>query len=84
MRNFLHILCGFAIMLAIGILAKFSTYTTEGRLIGVPLLSVFFGLFIGFAWELYRWKIGRSYIDINDIFRTAIGALIGGVIACLV
>ena len=84
MRNALHIICGCAIMFVIGVLSKFSTYTIEGKIIGVPLLSAFIGLFIGFLWELYRWKIGRSYIDINDIIRTAIGSLIGGGLAVLV
>ena len=83
MRNSLHVLLGILIMFSIGFITDFSNYTTEGKYIGVPLLSIFLGLFVGFCWELYHWvKIG-AYMDSNDIIRTAIGFLIGGMLATL-
>ena len=83
MRNSLHVLLGILIMFTIGFITDFSNYTTEGKYIGVPLLSLFLGLFVGFCWELYHWvKIG-AYMDSNDIIRTEIGFLIGGMLATL-
>jgi hypothetical protein len=83
MRNSLHVLLGILIMFTIGFITDFNNYTTEGKYIGVPLLSIFLGLFVGFCWELYHWvKIG-AYMDSNDIIRTAIGFLIGGMLATL-
>jgi hypothetical protein len=82
-RDALHVILGILIMFTIGYLTHFSNYTTEGKYIGVPLLSIFLGLFVGFCWELYHWvKIG-AYMDSNDIIRTAIGFLIGGMLATL-
>jgi hypothetical protein len=81
MRNSLHVILGILIMFTIGFITDFSNYTTEGKYIGVPLLSIFLGLFVGFCWELYHWvKIG-AYMDSNDIIRTAIGFLIGVMLA---
>jgi hypothetical protein len=82
-RDALHVLLGILIMFTIGFITDFNNYTTEGKYIGVPLLSIFLGLFVGFCWELYHWvKIG-AYMDSNDIIRTAIGFLIGGMLATL-
>jgi hypothetical protein len=82
-RNALHVILGILIMFTIGFITDFSNYTTEGKYIGVPLVSLFLGLFVGFSWELYHWvKIG-AYMDKNDIIRTAIGFLIGGLLATL-
>lgn len=82
-RDALHVILGILIMFSIGFITDFNNYTTEGKYIGVPLLSIFLGLFVGFCWELYHWvKIG-AYMDSNDIIRTAIGFLIGGMLATL-
>jgi hypothetical protein len=82
-RDALHVILGILIMFTIGFITDFNNYTTEGKYIGVPLLSIFLGLFVGFCWELYHWvKIG-AYMDSNDIIRTAIGFLIGGMLATL-
>jgi hypothetical protein len=82
-RDALHVILGILIMFTIGFTTDFNNYTTEGKYIGVPLLSIFLGLFVGFCWELYHWvKIG-AYMDSNDIIRTAIGFLIGGMLATL-
>ena len=84
MRNSLHVILGIFIMFTIGFLTKFSTYSTEGKYIGVPLLSIFLGAFAGLIWEAYwNYKIKQSQIDLNDIIRTATGFLIGGLIATL-
>jgi hypothetical protein len=70
-------------MFTIGFITDFDNYTTEGKYIGVPLVSLFLGLFVGFSWELYHWVKTGAYIDKNDIIRTAIGFLIGGLLATL-
>ena len=83
MRNALHVIIGAVIMFAIGWITDFNEYTTQGKYIGVPLLSLFLGTVIGFVWELCQWIKYGAYMDRNDIIRTAIGFLIGGLIATL-
>ena len=83
MRNSLHVLLGILIMFTIGFITDFNNYTTEGKYIGVPLVSIFLGLFVGFCWELYHWDRTGAYMDKNDIIRTAIGFLIGGLLATI-
>ena len=70
-------------MFTIGYLTDFSNYTTDGKYVGVPLLSLILGIFVGFNWELYHWVKTGAYIDKNDIIRTAIGFLIGGLLATI-
>jgi hypothetical protein len=82
-RDSLHVILGAVIMFTIGFITDFDNYTTEGKYIGVPLLSIFLGTFIGFSWELYHWVKTGAYMDSNDIIRTAIGFLIGGLLATL-
>jgi hypothetical protein len=82
-RDLLHVLLGILIMFTIGWITDFGNYTTEGKYIGVPLVSLFLGTFIGFCWELYHWVKTGAYMDKNDIIRTAIGFLIGGLLATL-
>jgi hypothetical protein len=82
-RDLLHVILGILIMFTIGFTTDFSNYTTEGKYIGVPLVSLFLGTFIGFGWELYHWVKTGAYMDKNDIIRTAIGFLIGGLLATL-
>ena len=83
MRNALHVILGILIMFTIGFITDFDNYTTEGKYIGVPLLSLILGIFVGFNWELYHWVKTGAYIDKNDIIRTATGFLIGGLLATL-
>ena len=83
MRNALHVILGILIMFTIGWLTDFSEYTTDGKYVGVPLLSLILGIFVGFNWELYWFAKNKSVVDKNDIIRTAIGFLIGGLLATL-
>ena len=83
MRNALHVLLGILIMFTIGYLTDFSNYTTDGKYIGVPLLSLILGIFVGFNWELYHWVKMGAAMDKNDIIRTTIGFLIGGLLATI-
>jgi hypothetical protein len=83
MRNALHVILGILIMFTIGWITGFDNYTTEDKYIGVPLLSLILGIFVGFNWELYHWVKTGAYMDKNDIIRTAIGFLIGGLLATL-
>jgi hypothetical protein len=81
MRNFLHYLAGFTMMFIIGWLTGFSTYTTSSKIIGVPLLSFTLGLVVGFLWELYQIASKQTIkIGWDDVFRTIVGSLIGGVL----
>jgi hypothetical protein len=83
-KDALHVILGILIMFTIGFITDFDNYTTEGKYIGVPLVSLFLGLFIGFSWELYHWVQKGAYMDKNDIIRTAIGFLIGGLLATFI
>lgn len=81
MRNFYHIFIGFTVMYIIGSLTNFSTVTTQGKIIGVPIASLVIGLVGGFIWE---WIQGiKINLDLNkkDILRSAIGTILGGVIS---
>lgn len=82
-KDLLHYVVGAVLMYLIGVATHFSTYTTEGKYIGVPLLSLFLGAFVGFGWELYHWIKSGAYMDEKDILRTMTGFLIGGMLATL-
>ena len=82
MRNFYHIFVGFTIMYMIGCLTGFATYTLQGKIIGVPLLSAFLGLVFGFVWEWLQIYFTITYKDdLKDVLRTAIGFFIGGIVS---
>ena len=71
-------------MYAIGILTGFQTYTLESKIIGVPLVSIIVSGVIGFFWEVKQaWKKPKNF-DRNDIIRTAIGGLLGGIFSLFV
>lgn len=82
-KDLLHYIIGAVLMYLIGVATNFNTYTIEGKYIGVPLLSLFLGAFVGFCWELYHWTKSGAYIDEKDILRTMTGFLIGGMLATL-
>lgn len=78
MRDALHIAIGFNIMYLIGSLTNFAEFTTYSKIVGVPLISLIVGGFIGFAWEWLQSYLMKSFFDFNDVGRTAIGTLLGG------
>ncbi len=84
MRNFYHILIGFTIMYIIGSLTDFSTFTDEGKLIGVPLASAIIGVVLGGAWEWLQAVIMKTFHDIKDVIRTGLGTLLGGLFSVIV
>ncbi len=81
--NSLHIIGGIAVMYFLGFATGFSTYTTEGKYILVPILSIFLGLFIGFIWEGIFNYYKDTPMNVKDIIRTTIGFLIGGLLATI-
>lgn len=79
MRNFYHILIGFAIMYSIGILTGFNEFNLSfGNIFGATSVSLIIGLVIGFFWEWFQSYKHQSFFDFNDVARTGIGALLGG------
>jgi hypothetical protein len=78
LRDSFHIFIGFAIMYLIGSLTDFAEFTLDGKIIGVPLVSAVIGVSIGFFWEWCQSVIIKSYFDVMDIVRTAVGTLVGG------
>lgn len=80
-RNFLHYLIGFTIMFVIAYLTKFHTFTDEEKIFGVPLLSFVITGIIGLLWEFYQlYKKQTIEIGFDDVLRTAIGGMIGGML----
>ena len=78
MRDALHIAIGFTIMYLIGSLTNFAEFTTYSKIVGVPIISLIVGGAIGFAWEWLQSYLMKSFFDFNDVCRTAIGTLLGG------
>jgi hypothetical protein len=78
MRNAFHVLIGFSIMYVIGSLTNFAGFDTYSMIVGVPLISLIVGLVIGFFWEWKQSLQNPKNFDNNDIFRTALGTLSGG------
>ena len=80
-RNALHIIIGFAIMFLIAYLSDFYTYTDEAKIFGIPLLSIIITAFIGYIWEWYQLHTNKiEKIGWDDVLRTAIGGLLGGML----
>ena len=65
-------------MYLIGSLTNFSEFTTYSKIVGVPLISLIVGSAIGFVWEWLQSLKNPKNFDNNDIFRTALGTLSGG------
>lgn len=81
MRNLLHYILGAVIMFLIAYFGEFHTYLPTAKCIGVPLLSVFLGVIVGFLWELYQFATKQTVkIGFDDVLRTAIGFAIGGLL----
>ena len=79
MRNAFHVLIGFSIMYVIGSLTNFAEFDVYSMTVGVPLISLVVGAVIGFFWEWRQSLQNPKNFDNNDIFRTALGALSGGI-----
>ena len=77
-RDFYHIFIGFSIMYVIGSLTNFSEFDTYSKIVGVPLISLIVGSAVGFAWEWLQSLKNPKNFDKNDIERTAVGTLLGG------
>jgi len=77
-RDYYHIFIGFTIMYLIGSVTNFAEFNTYSKIIGVPLISLIIGGFAGFFWEWVQSYLMKSYFDYNDVIRTAIGSLLGG------
>jgi hypothetical protein len=65
-------------MYILGSLTNFSEFTNYSMIVGVPLISLVVGATIGFFWEWLQSLINPKNFDKNDIFRTAVGTLLGG------
>lgn len=84
MRNFYHILIGFAITYTIGLNAFTGFNLIFGNILGVILVSTVISGCIGFIWEWVQSYRFMSFFDMNDVLRTAIGGLFGGVLSMFI
>lgn len=80
-RNFLHIFIGFSLMYATGVLTEFSTYTLYSKIFGCTLASLVIGGVVGGFWEWTQSLKNPKGFDKYDVIRTAVGSLIGGILA---
>tara|TARA_R110000868_G_scaffold14426_4_gene67255 strand:- start:48936 stop:49289 length:354 start_codon:yes stop_codon:yes gene_type:complete len=80
-RNSLHIFIGFSLMYTIGNLTYFSTYTLNSKIFGCTLASLVIGGALGAGWEWLQSLKNPKNFDKYDVMRTAIGSLLGGVLA---
>ena len=71
-------------MYAIGNLTNFAEFTSFSKAVGIPLISITVGLGVGFAWEWRQSLINPKIFDWNDIERTVIGCVIGGILSVLI
>ena len=68
-------------MFLIAYFCEFHAYTYTSKTVGVPILTVFLGLMLGVAWELYQLREKQTIqIGWDDVLRTAIGSAIGGLL----
>ena len=82
-NNIAHYILGFTLSHAIGNLTDFNEFDTYGKLIAVPVLSLFFGLCLGFVIEWTENVVTKQDYDTTDILRTMVGAFFGGLTATL-
>jgi hypothetical protein len=80
-RNFYHVFIGWTALYLIGSLTNFAEFTTYSKTVGVPLISLIVGSAIGFAWEWLQSLKNPKNFDKYDIFRTAVGTLLGGLVS---
>jgi hypothetical protein len=71
-------------MYVIGCLTEFSTYTLASKIVGVPLASVIIGIAVGFFWEWFQSYKLKTFMDLNDVLRTAIGTIFGGLFSLFI
>lgn len=81
MRNSFHIFIGFTILYLIGSLTGFAEFTLYSKVVGVSLISITVGWIIGFDWEGLQTLVNPKVFDWNDIIRTTLGTLLGGVLS---
>lgn len=77
-RDFYHIFIGYTALYLIGSLTNFAEFTTYSKIVGVPLISLIVGGVAGGFWEWLQSLTNPKNFDFNDIERTAIGTLLGG------
>ena len=77
-RDYYHVFIGFSLMYILGSLTNFSGFDVYSMTVGVPLISLVVGAAIGCFWEWGQSLQNPKNFDDNDIFRTALGALLGG------
>jgi hypothetical protein len=68
-------------MFFIAYLTEFHTYTDEAKIFGIPLTSFIISGIVGVIWEQYQlYKKQIKEIGWDDVLRTAIGGLFGGML----
>lgn len=80
-NNICHYILGISIMYFIGNATEFSTYTDYSKVIAI-ITSLFLGFGIGWSIEQFQFyitKVAKAYW--NDVARTTVGFLIGGLMA---
>lgn len=77
LRNLFHYIGGFTFAYAIGNATGFYDFYIWQKIIGSIIVGTVLGLGIGFTYEFYKNVVFQNPVDETDIYRTAIGSLIG-------
>ena len=86
MRNSFHYLVGFTCAYILFSVLGINTdnfpinWETPNNIL-TPLLGAIFVAFPAFIWEWYQDKVLKSNSDMNDVYRSSIGGLLGGILA---
>ena len=77
--NALHVLLMFGIVYLIGNIAHFNEFTTEGKIIGIPIASFIIGWVLGLFLEYAQAKIVTDSFSKLDLLLYGIGGFLGGI-----
>ena len=84
LRNLFHYIGGFSFAYAIGNATGFYDFYIWQKIIGSIIVGSVIGLGMGFSYEFYKNVVFKNPVDETDIYRTAIGSLIGFGLSTLV
>lgn len=84
LRNLFHYIGGFTFAYEIGNATGFYDFYIWQKIIGSIIVGSVLGLGMGFTYEFYKNVVFKNPVDETDIYRTAIGSLIGFGLSTLV
>ena len=77
LRDLAHVLELFCYTYSLWFYCDAYQYTLDSKLIGMPLVSIILSLVFGGLWEWCQSFFLKSYFDWSDVFRSALGGILG-------